>query len=60
MKVVLDLVAEDFQPGHTYSEREVNTALYGWYGDWALLRRLLVDRGYLEREQGRYWRPPPG
>jgi hypothetical protein len=38
----------------------VNTALYGWYGDWALLRRLLVDRGYLHREQGRYWRQPPG
>jgi hypothetical protein len=60
VKVVLDLVAEDFQPGQTYSEREVNTALYGWYGDWALLRRLLVDRGYLHREQGRYWRQPPG
>jgi hypothetical protein len=59
VKVVLDLVVEDFQPGQTYSEREVNTALYGWYGDWALLRRMLVDRGYLDRERGRYWRKPP-
>jgi hypothetical protein len=56
VKVVLDLVAEDFEPGQIYTEREVNTTLYGWYGDWALLRRLLVDRGYLSREHGRYWR----
>lgn len=56
LKVVLDLIAEDFQPGDVYDEREVNTTLYGWHGDWALLRRLLVDRGYLSRDHGRYWR----
>ena len=55
-KVVLDLIVEDFRPGEVYDEREVNTTLYGWNGDWALLRRLLVDHGYLRRDQGRYWR----
>ena len=54
--VVLGLIAEDFQPGETYSEREVNTTLYGWHGDWALLRRLLVDHGHLRRDHGTYWR----
>ncbi|HZU74013.1 MAG TPA: DUF2087 domain-containing protein [Acidimicrobiales bacterium] len=58
-KVVLDLIAEDFQPGEVYDEREVNTTLYAWNGDWAALRRLLVDGGYLVRDHGRYWRPEP-
>jgi hypothetical protein len=56
LKAVLDLVAEDFQPGEVYSEREVNTILYGWHGDWASLRRLLVDGGYLSRRHGQYRR----
>ena len=55
-KVVLDLIIEDFSPEETYTEREVNTTLYGWYGDWALLRRLLVDFGYLSRDHGKYKR----
>ncbi len=56
LRVVLDLIAQDFQPGDIYDEREVNTTLYGWHGDWATLRRLLVDQGYLARDHGRYWR----
>jgi hypothetical protein len=54
--VVLELIAEDFQPGEIYSEREVSTTLYAWYGDYALLRRMLVDQGYLMRDHGEYWR----
>jgi hypothetical protein len=56
VEVVLGLIAEDFQPGEVYSEREVNTTLYGWFGDWALLRRLLVDHGHLVRDNGVYRR----
>ena len=56
VRAVLDLIAEDFQPGEIYSEREVNTVLYGWHGDWALLRRLLIDHGYLARRHGHYHR----
>ena len=66
VEVVLELIAEDFQAGESYTEREVNTTLYGWFGDWALLRRLLVDHGHLERDHGIYRRtgiqrrtPPP-
>ncbi len=58
VRVFLDVIAEDFQPDEVYSEREVNTILYGWYSDWALLRRLLIDHGYLKRDHGRYWRVP--
>lgn len=56
VEVVLGLIAEDFQPDERYGEREVNSTLYGWFGDWALLRRLLVDHGYLARDHGVYWR----
>ena len=56
VQVVLDLVVEDFQVGEGYTEREVNSTLFGWYNDWALLRRLLVDRGYLTRDAGIYRR----
>ncbi|HET6873402.1 MAG TPA: DUF2087 domain-containing protein [Acidimicrobiales bacterium] len=59
LEVVLRLVAEDFQPGETYDEREVNSTLYGWNGDWAALRRMLVDRGHLRRAGGKYWRGQP-
>lgn len=58
VKVFLDMIAEDFRLGEVYSEREANTILYGWYSDWALLRRLLIDHGYLARDHGRYWRVP--
>jgi hypothetical protein len=56
LETVLTLIAQDFQPGETYDEREVNTTLYAWNGDWARLRRLLVDHGYLRRDGGTYWR----
>jgi hypothetical protein len=56
LDAVLDLVAEDLQPGVDYTEREVNTTLYGWHGDWAALRRLLVDTGRVTRDHGVYRR----
>lgn len=59
LEAVLDLVAEDFQPGVDYSEREVNSTLYGWHGDWAALRRLLVDTGRVTRRAGVYRRATP-
>ena len=56
LEAVLDVVAEDFQPGVEYGEREVNATLYGWHGDWAALRRLLVDTGRVTRAAGVYRR----
>ena len=52
-----------FEPGREYSEREVNELLLGWhtFGDWALLRRLLCDWRYMDRERDgtRYRLRPP-
>jgi hypothetical protein len=54
--VVLDRLAQEFEPGRRYPERTVNVMLERWHPDTASLRRYLVDEGFLTREAGEYWR----
>ena len=54
--VVLDHLAQRFEPGERYSESEVNNRLREAHDDVAALRRYLVDEGFLSREAGVYWR----
>jgi hypothetical protein len=55
-------LAARFEPGRDYRERDVNELLLRWhtFGDWALLRRLLFDWRFLDRERdgSRYWVRP--
>ncbi len=57
---VLEHVAQSFEPGVRYPEREVDAVLRAWTEgsatDHAALRRYLVDHGLLSRERGEYWR----
>jgi hypothetical protein len=53
---VLNHMAQDFEPGHYYEEREVNRILKRYHDDYATLRRYLVDEGFLSRDAGKYWR----
>jgi hypothetical protein len=46
---VLDHLAAQFEPGRRYPEREVNEILGAWHPDYAMLRRYLVDDGFLDR-----------
>ena len=55
--IVLRWLAERFEPGRRYAERDVNELLRRSHADHALLRRCLVDHGLLERDHGVYWRP---
>ena len=55
-QAVLDLLAQEFEPGRRYSEREVNGILSRWHDDTAALRRYLVDDDYMTRDAGVYWR----
>ena len=41
--VVLDWLAQDFEPGERYTERRVNAILARRHPDTATLRRYLVD-----------------
>ena len=57
-QIVFDVLAQDFEPGQRYSEKQVNLIIGKRFADTAALRRYLVDDGFLEREGGggKYWR----
>jgi hypothetical protein len=54
--VILDWLAQAFEPGAKYSEKMVNLMLGQRHADTAALRRYLVDHGFLDRADGQYWR----
>ena len=54
--VVLNWLAQRFEPGRRYSEAVVNATLAEYHPDTAALRRYLVDDDFLTREAGEYWR----
>ena len=54
--VVLDWLAQDFEPGVRYTEKRVNAILGVRHPDTATLRRYLVDEHLLDRAGGEYWR----
>jgi hypothetical protein len=54
--VILDWLAQLFEPGERYSEKMVNLILGQRHADTAALRRYMVDEGFLERGDGQYWR----
>ncbi len=54
--VVLDHISQSFEPGETYDEKQVNELLLRFHDDFAMLRRYLVDEGFMDRESGRYRR----
>jgi hypothetical protein len=54
--LVLDWLAQEFEPGRRYSEAFVNGVLRRYHPDVAALRRYLVDEGFLDRRHGDYWR----
>jgi hypothetical protein len=54
--VVLDRLAQEFEPGRTYPEADVNDRLQRFHPDYAALRRYLVENGFLTREHNVYWR----
>ena len=56
LTVVLDHLAQEFEPGRTYPEAEVNEMLRRFHPDFAALRRYLVENGFMTREDNVYWR----
>lgn len=56
---VLKHLAQRFQPGQRYTEREVNERI--GYDDYATVRRYLVEYGFLARSTdcSQYWRKEP-
>jgi hypothetical protein len=58
--VILRRLAEEFEVGRSYPEREVNTVLARFHPDVATLRRELIaeEHGLMTREAGVYSRRP--
>ncbi len=55
-QVVIRWLADNFEPGKQYTEKQVNAILKKYHDDYATLRRELVDMKYLARKDGVYWR----
>ena len=62
-RMAIAYLAAKFDTDREYREREVNEVLVEWhtFGDWALLRRLMFDWCYMDRESDgtRYRLRPP-
>ncbi|MEI6100377.1 MAG: DUF2087 domain-containing protein [Eubacteriales bacterium] len=60
---VLSYLAEKFEADKQYREKEVNGIIQEWhtFNDYFILRRLLVDYGFLCRrtDGSAYWVQPP-
>jgi len=55
-RLLLDEIAQGFEPGVRYPEARVSQFLGSIYADYAALRRYLVDEELLSRSGGEYWR----
>lgn len=55
-EIVLEKLAERFDPDSTYTEREVNVVILDYYDDFCTVRREMVGLGLMERDHGIYRR----
>ncbi len=56
-RLLLDQVAQAFEPGRRYPEAEVDQVLKGVFDDHCALRRYLIDEEFMSRTAaGLYWR----
>ena len=55
--MILREISNHLKQGHIYDEKELNQVLKGFYEDYVLLRRYLVDYGFLDRKSdgSSYW-----
>ncbi|ADY54806.1 transcriptional regulator, LuxR family [Syntrophobotulus glycolicus DSM 8271] len=54
---ILKHIASRFKPEKSYSEKEVNQILKEIFGDYAIIRRSLIEYGFMERtpDGSAYW-----
>ena len=54
--LVLERLAQEFEPGYRYQEQDVNFTLQLFHPDYASLRRYMIEEGIMTRAEGVYWR----
>lgn len=58
-RIVLEVIAQAFEYGRIYTEREVNVILADFHDDFCTLRRDMVGERLLGRDARGYWRVEP-
>lgn len=53
-RIVLEKLAESFEKGRTYPEKEVNLIIAQFHDDFCTLRREMIAEGIMERDHGEY------
>ena len=54
--ICYELIAEYFEPGRVYEEKEVNAIISPIYGDYCTIRRDMISEGIFRRDGTRYVR----
>lgn len=54
-RIVLEKLAESFEKGVRYPEKQVNLILAEFHDDFCTLRREMIAEGIMGREKGEYW-----
>ena len=60
LDVIVHYVANAFEFGRRYPEKQVNDILFRYNEDFATLRRELIGCKLMKRENGEYWRADVG
>lgn len=55
-RIVLEEIVKSFEPGRTYTEREVNIILADFHDDFCTLRRDMIGEKLMGRDHQTYWR----
>lgn len=55
-RLVVEKIAQEFEPGRRYPERDVNFMIQLIHQDYAAVRRYMVEEGFMDRADGAYWR----
>jgi len=54
-RIVLEKLAESFERGRIYPEKEVNLIIAEFHDDFCTLRREMIAEGIMQRERNEYW-----
>ena len=55
-RIILEAIVKSFEPGHRYTDREVNIILADFHDDFCTLRRDMIGEKLLARDHQIYWR----
>ncbi len=58
-RIVLEVIADQFEYDRIYTEREVNIIIADFHDDFCTIRRDMISEGLLDRNTKGYWRWKP-